>query len=364
MAQENITNSPVPPQTPFSQADVTELGLEHMGGVGQFNIPEGRECLARLKNELHACFANSLVGPLQPYLRQLAFESHRDSFSVPEKIALSGLVPIADYLRQETQAATGSLKPVGGSGDLFLRDVFYCLLDVANERSGNPLILRCTACPDYETDGDGHYVSRGGLGSSPGLAALKIVALVSPLLRQLSQQSIPTILELSYADIEALDPVLLMKSGVDTHEFQRRVDQSAAHAVERFSAELGQSGLQIAVRAGSMRALLGDEPSFPLQERLGMAGVTSSQISGIASHRRNFYSRFFRDQSQGFEVGEFYDARAAKDIDDHVRLGRATELQRKAGERLSLVTMSIPALAKYLRHGNDQVPVLALRQEY
>lgn len=364
MTQEDPFKALSAARQPPAQTAPDLLG-EEMPASDLRAVPDGRECLARTKSEVFSLFGGAMVSVLQPYLREIGFVQRRDSLSEPEKSALGSLVSVHAFLNGMAESENGILKPIGGSGDIFLRDVFYALLDRENDRAGNPLLLRATVCPDYETDGQGHYTSRGALGQNPGLCAEKTVEALKPLLAELSAHNLPVVLELCYADIEALDPIMLQKSKTeDVADFQRRVDESGRRAEERFRAEFSEQQLNVAVRAGSMRRIIGDSAEPNISERLKAVAIGSSQIGGIASHRSTFYSSFFADQYRGRDVGEFYAQRAAKDIDDHVRLGQAAALDRRQGERVSIVTMSIPALAKYLRHGSDSVPVLTVRQDY
>lgn len=360
--QQNPLESLTPPAVAAIPMAAELLG-QTMSDAGT-TLPDGRACMQRLKTEVYSKFGPALISVLQPFLRELAFNLRRDCLSEPEKTAISGLAQVQSALQKMGAGDDGMLKPVGGSADIFLRDVFAVLLEQVNEQYGNPLIIRSTVCPDYPTDGNGHYLSRGGLGTQPGLSAEKIVEAVRPLLAEMSARGVPTVLELCYADIECLDAILLKKSGVERGEFQRRVDESGKQAQERFQAELSGAGMAVAVRAGSMIKLLGEADEQGVQARVSAAGIGRDLIGGIASHRRSFYSRFFANEARGFDVGEFYDARAAKDVDEHVRLGNAVAAERAQGEKVTLVTMSIPALARYLRHHNDGVAVLAIRQDY
>ncbi|MBN8548110.1 MAG: hypothetical protein J0M12_02215 [Deltaproteobacteria bacterium] len=366
-----MTHEPsLPPALPSPSSQGSELDLSQAAALAgcssnqSRSILDARECFSRLKLETLSTFGRAVGPVVQPYLRSLATESARDSLSEPEKRALQRLALLETQATELVTSAESPLKPLGASAELLLRDAFYCILDQANDRASDPLVFRATVCPDYPTDDQGRYLTRGGLGTAPGLSALKIFEGSLALIHLMTQNQLPVVLELCYADIEALDPVMISKSGVAGEEFLERVRQSAANAQMLLHDRMQALGVGAAVRAGSMIGLLGETDSSDALTRLSGASITSSQVQGIATFRSSFYGRFFQEQARGQDLGEFFQARAAKDIDDHLRLGQVTARERSDGVRVTLVTMSVPALARYLRHGNAAVPVLGIQQSY
>lgn len=344
-----------------------ETDLQQAKAPSQPRLDNGEAIAAfrGIREAVHREFGKRVVALAQPLIREAVFEQGRNALTSAEIRALADLPKFDALLENLGIAGAHSIKPIGGSADLLLKDILSCLCQRERGAHSNPIIVSATACPDYTTDGHGHYVAAGGLHAGVGLSAEKIVEALTPLLHGISRENVPVLLELCYADIEAFDPVTLEKSGLSQPEFLATVKESCCNAQAIFAGAFHAAGLDCGLRVRAMSEFMPRSAPEGLLEGLREVGVLNDEVHGIANHRYSFYARFFESQlrragdSMGFAV-----SRAARDIDDHVRLNEALGARRREGELVSVATMSIPALAKYLRHNNPDLPAFAVQQDY
>jgi hypothetical protein len=344
-----------------------ETDLQQAKAPSQPRLDNGEAVAAfrGIREAVHREFGKRVVALAQPLLREAVFEQGRDALSPAEVRALAALPKFDALLERLAGEGARAIKPIGGSADLLLRDILVCLCQRERGVHSNPIIVSATACPDYQTDGHGHYVAAGGLHAGVGLSAEKIVEALTPLLHGISRENVPVLLELCYADIEAFDPVTLEKSGLSQPEFLAMVKESCNNAQAIFAGAFHAVGLDCGLRVRAMSEFMPRNDPEGLLEGLRTRGIRNDEVLGIANHRYGFYARFFESQMRrAGDSMEFAVARAARDIDDHVRLNHVLGSRRSEGELVNVATMSIPALAKYLRHNNPELPAFAVQQDY
>lgn len=329
------------------------------GGNRPFPVAE----FTSLKTETVQQFGRTVMTAGQEVLRDLARDG---SSQLPAAIAdaFGRLQKVLEAL--ESLPATSRLGSVGGSAATFHRDILASLIEHTTGRAQRTISVVATVCPDYEVDAQGKYLPNGALGQSEGLCCRRLFEGMLPTLEVLSNAELPLLLDLCFADIEALDPVMRAKVRLpdSPEEFLQRVDASRETAQGKIAAALSARSIRCEVQATSMLQTLSTQPLNSVDEHIASAGVTSSQVRAIVSRRMEFYFRFFEAAMRNTDPDVFCARRASADISDHLRLGQALSAKRAEGMLLSVATMSIAPLAGYLRHNNNGLPSFLVTPDY
>lgn len=243
----------------------------------------------------------------------------------------------------------------------FLTDVFETLLECSQMAPQKPLVFRATTCPDYAYDtSTNKYLPQGELHCGPGLCGTITLEAFLPLGKLLTESNIPFILDFHFADIEGRDPQMRAKSNLTEDEFAFKVEASMQAMVELARTRLAETCILAEVRASKMST------DFEALKPAPNITVSPGKISGLVGRKRDFYNRFFHDISHDPLVREtFFAARSEKEIREHITLGYIASLARAHGQRITLMTLSIPALANFYNStAKEYVPVIRFEREY
>lgn len=310
-----------------------------------------------LQKELRSQFGTEVARVAGGYIRDVMHREGRTHLDSHEHKAVSDLGVIAQQIASQHRA----ILP-GHSAISILSDAFAALLKLHAGQTPQPLHFLATTCPDYPFDpATESYLTEGGVGDGVGLCAMLLIRGASPLLNTFAQRKVPLVFDLCFADIEGQDPHMLSKARLSPQAFLERLTRSASAASEYCREKFRSDGIDAEVRSSFMTSLIATLPHI-----LGPTDVPASRRDGIMTTRLVFYRRFFAEQIQAHrDPLTFYQARATKDILDHVNVGRAIALGRAQGRPQTLVTLSAPALANLFQFGSrEHVPVVRLAQSY
>lgn len=331
------------------KAQIQQVVSDLNTSFSDHTVLESRARKQTLEKLLNESFDNPLTKILAPQIRELAFEKHRDTFNDNE---LEAIARLNKFIFEFDQLQGTNIKDV--HRNIFLQDVARSLLEKSYKIEQSPIIIKATTCPDYAFDAaQRSYLSRGGLGDGFGLSAQNMTKGLLGIAAALTKAEIKFTVDFAFADIESRDSDMLNKVKLTKSEFMRQVLASRLATESAVKDIFSAQGIVGNVTTSGMSELLSQDLQFGQE-------VPRTTADGMVLHRASFYKNFFAD-ALGQQPHEFMRARAQRDITDHLQLGDAVAMLRNNGERVTIATMSIPALAKYLNHDNrQQVAILCI----